>query len=291
MIGTSADGIVPHDWPNARHSRIITVNRIAWHVQTFGIGPPLLLIHGAGGSTHSWADVANFLSSQFQVVSLDLPGQGFSVSRHRGRFGLDAMSIDIAALLAQLDMHPVALIGHSAGAVIAHHLVSRLDNTPSVVSLNGAFDPFPGLAGLIFPTMARALSLAPFVPQAIARTLGSSQRVQGILSTTGSRITPEMLRCYTILVQRENHLAGTLGMMSTWDLDELYIRASALTQHQLFIVGDRDTTVSPETSRRFARRFANAQFRSLLALGHLAQEEAPERIATEVTDWLVERIN
>ena len=43
------------DWPNREASRFLRAEGIEWHVQIAGSGPDLLLLHGAGAATHSWA--------------------------------------------------------------------------------------------------------------------------------------------------------------------------------------------------------------------------------------------
>ena len=45
-----------------------------WHVQVLGEGPTVLLLHGAGGATHSWRGLAPLLATDHRVVMLDLPG-------------------------------------------------------------------------------------------------------------------------------------------------------------------------------------------------------------------------
>ncbi len=87
---------VPPDWPHAAHSRQVR-DVHDWHVQVMGEGPEILLIHGAGGATHSWRDVAPILAGTHRTIALDLPGQGFTRRGARGREGLDLVAADIAA--------------------------------------------------------------------------------------------------------------------------------------------------------------------------------------------------
>ena len=41
-------------------------------------GPPLLLIHGLGGSVRSWDSILPMLASEREVILVDLPGHGGS---------------------------------------------------------------------------------------------------------------------------------------------------------------------------------------------------------------------
>ena len=50
------------DWPNRTASRFVSAAGIVWHVQVAGEGPALLLLHGTGAATHSWAGVLPLLA-------------------------------------------------------------------------------------------------------------------------------------------------------------------------------------------------------------------------------------
>ncbi|MBF0505022.1 MAG: alpha/beta fold hydrolase, partial [Candidatus Omnitrophica bacterium] len=49
-----------------------------WCVEAAGEGETVLMIHGFGGSGSFWQAQKEFLRTDFQVVTLDLPGHGKS---------------------------------------------------------------------------------------------------------------------------------------------------------------------------------------------------------------------
>ena len=49
-----------------------------WHVEIFGTGEAIVMIHGLGASGRFWQAQKDFLHTDFQVVTLDLPGHGKS---------------------------------------------------------------------------------------------------------------------------------------------------------------------------------------------------------------------
>ena len=91
---------LPADWPHRDLSRHIACKPHLWHMQEMGAGPLVLLLHGAGGATHSWRHLMPLLAADYRVVAIDLPGQGFTRLGARGRCGLDPMATDIARLCA-----------------------------------------------------------------------------------------------------------------------------------------------------------------------------------------------
>ena len=137
-----------HDWPNRDASRFVHAAGMRWHVQVMGQGPPLLLLHGTGASTHSYGALAPLLARDFTVVIPDLPGHGFTQAPPREFLSLPGMSRAVSALLRELRLPPEVAVGHSAGAaVIIHMTIARLIAPRAIVSLNGALLPLVRLGG------------------------------------------------------------------------------------------------------------------------------------------------
>lgn len=275
---------VPPDWPMRAASRAVHVRPHLWHVQGMGQGPLVLLLHGAGASTHSWRALAPLLAPRFTLVMPDLPGQGFTRQGNRQRLGLDAMAEDLAALLADQGWVPYGIVGHSAGAALALRLTECLTTKPAgVVGINAALGNFEGVPGVVFPILARLLALNPLVPPVFARLAGGEAQVGRLLSATGSRIDPEGRLLYRRLVSDPAHVDGTLAMMAQWQLDGLIARLPAIATPTLFLTGGNDRAVPPSCSRDAAARMPQARVEEFAGLGHLIHEEAAPVIAAAVT--------
>jgi magnesium chelatase accessory protein len=279
----------PAHWPNRAHARHIRTRPHDWWVIDSGTGPTILLLHGAGGSGHSFAPLLPYLSPHYRCIVPDLPGQGFTRAGARGRFGLDPTADDLASLCDLNHWHPTAIIGHSAGAAIALRL-SELISIQAVIGINAALGTFEGLAGTLFPMLARGFAAIPFLPNVIARTWGNATRVNGLLDGTGSQLGPEARAQYLTLVQSPAHIDGALGMMSQWNLTPLVSRLHTNPTPTLLITGARDSTVPPRISRDVAARMPAAQYVEVPALGHLAHEEAPEGCANLILSYLTQNI-
>ena len=273
------------DWPLADHSRVIDVKPHRWHVQEMGQGPTALLLHGAGGSTHSWAGLLPLLAREYHAVAVDLPGQGFTRAGTKLRLGLPKMSMDLEALLGDQGWQPELIIGHSAGGALALHLSNNLEHQACVVGVNAALAPFDGPAGWLFPMMAKMLALNPFTSVAFTAGGSAMTRARGLIRTTGSKIPDESLRCYARLFSDRGHVDSTLQMMAQWDVEKIAERMETFETPTLLIAGSNDLTVSPDVSRRAAERMISATFMELEGLGHLAHEEDPDLIAQTISDW------
>jgi magnesium chelatase accessory protein len=275
----------PDGWPYRAHGRHIRTRPHDWWVVEVGSGPTLLLLHGAGGSGHSFAPLLPFLTPHYRCIVPDLPGQGFTRVGARGRFGLDPTADDLATLCDLNGFQPAAIIGHSAGAAVALRL-SELIPIQAVVGINAALGTFDGLAGTLFPMLARGFASIPFLPSVIARTWGNAARVDGLLDGTGSKLGAEARGQYLTLVRMPSHIDGALGMMSQWNLTPMVSRLSGNATPTLLLTGSNDRTVPPRISRDVAGRMPAAVYEELAGLGHLVQEEAPEAVARVALPWL-----
>ena len=277
---------IPADWPNRAASRHILSAPHLWHVQVLGQGPDLLLIHGAGGATHSWRHMISALTSRFRVILVDLPGQGFTVLGARDRCGLEPISRDLSALIAAQGWDPIAVVGHSAGAAIALRLAEQ-HPLRAVVGLNAALGEFDGIAGWLFPAMAKLLAATPFVAQVFSGIFATPAKTEKLITSTGSTLDPAGLAQYLTLLRRAAHVDATLAMMAQWRLGELLARLPVITTPCLFITSSNDRAVPSETSQRAAARMPAAEWQDIPGFGHLLHEEAADRVTPLILAFLI----
>ena len=271
------------DWPHRNASRLVEAGRMRFHVQILGAGPPLLMLHGTGASTHSFRDLARPLAERFTVVMVDLPGHGFSSHPHGEVPSMAVMSRLIGALLQKLEIVPVFAVGHSAGAAVLVRMALDGRIAPQrIMSLNGALLPFPGLAAQLFPQLAKIVFLNPLAPRFFSWRARTGSAVARLMESTGSHISPEGLAYYERLLARSSHVAGALNMMANWDLESLRRDLPKLNVPLTLMVGTRDRAIPPEVSHRVARMVANAEIVTQPGLGHLAHEEAPQKVAMAI---------
>ncbi len=100
-----------------------------------GKGPvTLVFIHGWCLNRSYWAGQVADFKSHYRVITLDLPGFGAS-GKNRKNWSVEAYASDITALLTQLNLHEVILIGHSTSGPVA--LEAALQNKSRVIGLVG----------------------------------------------------------------------------------------------------------------------------------------------------------
>ena len=278
------------NWPLHEASRFVEAGGVHFHVQVtgqpVGAAPVILLVHGTGASTHSWARLAPVLGERFAIVMLDLPGHAFTSTPPDGNgLSLPGMSASLSALMKQMSLSPSLAVGHSAGAAILMRMVLDGGIAPKLlISLNGALLPLQGFAGQFFSPLAKLVVLNPFTPRLFAWRANDRGAVERVLRGTGSQLDDAGVDLYRRLFRTPAHVSGTLGMMARWDLEPLKRDMPRLKTPLLLVACGADQAIAPDTAFKVRDLVPGATVEYLRGLGHLAHEEQPEAFAKLMTD-------
>lgn len=277
------------DWPNREYSRFVEAAGMRWHVQMMGSGPPLLLLHGTGASTHSFGALAPLLARDFSVCMPDLPGHGFTQTPPREFLSLPGMARSIVVLLRELAFSPELCVGHSAGAAVAIQMtLGRMITPRAIVALNGALLPFGGLAGSLFAPLAKLLFRFPLVTNIFARRAQDPDAVRRLVEQTGSVLDEQGIEYYRRLASSPRHVEAALGMMANWDLHRFVEQIGRLKVPLTLVVGSRDHTIPPPQADRVKALLPQSRIVTLDRLGHLAHEERPKECAAVIRNAAIE---
>jgi len=171
-----------HPWASINWSAYVhqarPFGRVVRYVD-YGEGPPLLLIHGMGGSWQSWLANIPSLGEQYRVIAVDLSGFGGSDPLPSGAV-FNGYADVLECLLDELGISSVAVFGHSLGGLVALSVAARSPERVScavLVSGGGAELSRVRLAGIqaAFWIMKHLLTLP-----GVSRWLGRS-RITGAL--------------------------------------------------------------------------------------------------------------
>lgn len=280
------------DWPHREASRFVEAGGLRWHVQRFsrdpiaasvGAAPLALLLHGTGASSHSWHPMLAWLRPHFNVLLVDLPGHAFTDMASPWQASLPGMSQAVALVLDALSLRPDIVIGHSAGAALGARMCLDAHIAPQIlISINGAFLPLGGLAGVLFPPVARLMAALPFAPGFVARRATDRGAIERLVSGTGSALDATGTALYAKLVSNPGHVEGALAMMAAWDVKPLLRDLPRLQTPLALIAADKDLAVPPSQAdqvRALLPELSRVTLTRLPGLGHLAHEEQPETVA------------
>ncbi|WP_405797990.1 alpha/beta fold hydrolase [Streptomyces sp. NBC_01506] len=87
--------------------------------------PGVLLLHGLMGRASHWKSTARWLSGRHRAVALDQRGHGRSDKPSTAAYTREAYVSDAEAVIEQLGLAPVTLVGHAMGALTAWQLAAK----------------------------------------------------------------------------------------------------------------------------------------------------------------------
>jgi pimeloyl-ACP methyl ester carboxylesterase len=96
----------------------VTANGIRQHFVEAGEGAPVVLLHGFPETHHAWRHQIPVLAQQYRVIAPDLRGYG-ETDKPASGYDKRTMANDLRALLRELSIERVALVGHDRGARVA----------------------------------------------------------------------------------------------------------------------------------------------------------------------------
>jgi pimeloyl-ACP methyl ester carboxylesterase len=269
-----------------------------------------LYVHGLGGASTNWTDLAALLAVRFDGWALDLPGFGRSQPPPRGRYSIRGhvrAVIDvlehIAAQPGEAAGRPVHLLGNSLGGLVSLLVASRRPDLVATLTLVSPAMPVYRVP----PAFSRALLLLllPGIPSLAARRMGvitpeESVRAMIRMCFGEPRKVPQERIEQAVQEMRERSEQPWAGHALTRSMRGLitsYLRvgvanawraAGALQSPTLVLWGARDKLVDPAMAPRLASVVPDARLVVLEGVGHVAMLEAPEATARAVLGMVEE---
>ncbi|CAN5896392.1 hypothetical protein BH23ACT5_BH23ACT5_07680 [soil metagenome] len=292
-------------WPtlgamyHAASSRYVDDGLGPVHVVDFGgEGPPLVFVHGLGGSHANWMPVAPEVKAPMKLSAIDLPG--FGLTPPLGRSG------SIQASRRVLDAHlrsfgePVLVVANSFGAAVAMHQAATAPDTVRGMVLISPVVPF---SGTIDPLVAGLFSLY-FVPGLATLALAGRRRVQSpaeiarmtldLCTARMSTLEPEVVDLHIDVARRRLGFEGVDAAFAQAARSLLPIlagrgafrrRLAAITAPTMVVQGREDRLVPLESVLGIGSLRPDWRIEILEGVGHLAMLEVPVRVAQLIDEW------
>ena len=249
------------------------------HIETYGKGQILVLIHGWAMHSGVWRDFAKQLGRYCQVICVDLPGHGRSESIEP--YSLNRIS---EALIKVLPIEPFNLLGWSLGATVAMDMAERFpERVKSLIVLAGnphfvQKQDWPGVKSETLDAFAELLKTD--VQQTLIRFL--ALQVNGL-----AHGKPLLQQLKKALMEAPSPTQQTLqsGLDILKNTDK---RAFMVSKHLPVnvILGDKDTLVPTDSAIALQRLNPNIQYHILEAAGHAPFLSHPEQLISKVIAML-----
>ncbi|SNS02621.1 Pimeloyl-ACP methyl ester carboxylesterase [Geodermatophilus pulveris] len=305
-------GTLPPPWPGEQvpvRGGAVFVRRTPWAGPVDGgaAGAPrerALYVHGLGGASTNWTDLAALLAVRVDGWSLDLPGFGRSRPPARSSYSVRGhvrAVVDVlervAAEPGEAAGRPVHLLGNSLGGLVSLAVAARRPDLVATLTLVSPAMPVRRVPRALSRTLL--LLLLPGVPALAERRLSGvtpEQQVRGMVQACFGdprRVPRERLeQALEEARERAGQPWATRALTrSMRGLITSYLRvgpgsawrlARSLRPPTLVVWGDRDRLVDPALAPRLAAAVPGARLLVLPGVGHVAMLEAAEPVARAV---------
>jgi pimeloyl-ACP methyl ester carboxylesterase len=251
-----------------------------------GEGPPLVLVHGLGGSASNWTELAPLLLPGRRILVPDLPGHGGS-SALPGVSGLEPFADRVADVAEREGMLPATVVGHSLGGMVVLRLaLRRPDAVQALVLASAAGLSIGSIWGrelLSIFTTVRPGRLAARYRSLVSRSPLLRRLVFGFVSVAD----PVGLTDNAV----EGFLAGQLlhtDIDSAWQAlrrDDPRQELETLRSPVLVLWGAEDAELPLDDAFEYTRRL-RARLRVIAGCGHLLIGERPDACGDAIETFL-----
>lgn len=283
-------------------SRYADLDGPVHYVDFGGDGPPVVLVHGLGGSHLNWCLLAPRLVDRFRVLAVDLAGFGLTHPEGRATT-VPANARLLERFLAEVVGEPVVLVGNSMGGMISILQAARRPASVTALALLDPAVPLP-LGVRLDPQVAAAFAMyaVPGLGQwflaksrAGVSTRRQVKRVLNLVCANAKLVPEEMVLASVSLLERraevpgldEAFLTAARSVVWTGATSRRYYTAMSRVRAPVYLmVGEKDRLVPWAAARAVARRNPSWRFEVLEGVGHVPQLEAPELVAERIVKWL-----
>lgn len=267
--------------------RFVEVRGQAVHVEQWGSGEPLVLLHGFGGSTYSWRRVGPELGRGYRVVAVDLNGFGWTQRpKEKEAYTLQGQSNLVLGVLDALGLERVHLAGHSYGGGLALWLAAHRPNRiASLILVDSTLPSYSTSRRRSWAALRPAVSL-------LLRTvlLRKAFIRRGLERSVYDRrmITDEWVNAYLVRLKVEGATYAYRGLTAPVQGPPPKVELEGIRQPTLIVWGLQDALLASAYGSRAAEKIPRATFVGIDRCGHLPMEERPEEFLAAVRAFLAQ---
>lgn len=266
----------------------VTIDGVRTHYVVSGSGPPLLLVHGWGGSWITYRRNIDALALDHRVYAVDLPGNGASEFPEGRDFSAETGGEFVSRFIEEVVGEPAALAGVSAGGLLCALAADRRPDLVSHLILISSAGLGRGVSWSL--RLVTFPGLDPFIGQP---TPGSVRLSLSQQLYDQSLVTDELVEA--LCEDRRapgNRLALLLGLRRNVSIFGVkrwrrHFRAvSRLAMPVLIVWGKQDKLIPVRHAYRGLRAIAGARLQVFDRCGHLPPYEQPQEFNRAVRDFL-----
>lgn len=263
---------------------LIEVAGLTLHVRDSGPkdAPPIILLHGFGASLHTWEPWARLLSDRYRVIRFDFPGAGLSPADPTGDYSDQRSMQLLAALMDRMGVARATLVGNSMGGRIAWSFAARRpERVDRLVLISPDGFASPGFEYLKKTQVPASVKLMRYIlPKPLLRmSLAPAYADPHVL-------TDELTDRYYELMLAPGARAAMIERMQQVVLSDPRPWLARISAPTLLLWGEQDRMIPFSNAADYLKGIPNVTLVALPGVGHLPQEEIPERSAAALRAFL-----
>ncbi|MGH4024728.1 MAG: alpha/beta fold hydrolase [Pseudonocardiaceae bacterium] len=260
---------------------------------------PVVYLHGLGGSSTNFTDLAGLVASEFSGMALDLPGFGLSPPPPGFDYAPDSHAEVTAAFLTELCPEPVHLVGNSMGGAVALLIAARHPQLVRTLTLLAPAMPDLRIDPRRVSDPRIALTVLPVVGSRIRRLLAGTpveERTERIVrlcfadpsAVSAARRAAAVVELAAWAAQEwAGHAldGSTEQLVRSWLVPasrSLWRVAAEVRAPALVVWGAADRVVSVRKAPRTAVALPRGRLFVLPRTGHVPQIERPRSVARAI---------
>lgn len=270
------------------HTVLVHDQRIAY--LDVGTGPPVILIHGFGGSMWQWEQQQHTLSQHFRILTLDLPGAGLS-DKPEIDYRPDQMLDFFVGFMDAVKIQQATLVGNSMGAGLAIGMaLAHPTRVAKLVLIDGL--PQHVMEKLTSPSVRRALeTTAPSWLVSFGNMLFGGLMIESVLKEIvhdPALLTPAVIERSNRNRQRPGLIKPIMTVRENLPLWEsgFATRVGEITHPTLVIWGEEDRVFPIAVGEELHQTIKGSRFIRIPKAGHIPQWERPDLVNQELITFI-----
>ena len=268
----------------ATAQNFVTLDGLDVHFKDTGPrdAPVLLLLHGFGSSLQTWDIWSSKLEEHYRVIRLDLPGFGLTGPSPVHDYSEQNDVSTLSHFVDKLGLSSFSLMGHSMGGKMAWGLAALMpervealvlmapDGYPQIKDIGKKPYQMPAIMGVMkfcLPKILVRKSIEPAFFDASVLSESLVDRYYDMLRAPGVRAA---------ILDRANQTIYT----------DPVPRLKKITAPTLLIWGEADQMIPSSNAKSYSEVLSKSLTVLLPRLGHLLQEEQPEKALEKVVEFL-----
>jgi len=255
-----------------------------------GIGDPVVLLHGLGGTSETWRQTIDCLGGSLLTLAIDLAGHGRSARDH-GDYSITANAVLVRGVLDQLGIDRALIVGHSygGGVALAEAVIfpEKVAGLALVASGGLGNEAAPILRAMSLPFVGELASLAihPWLVSKIDATFDRLSSL-GFREPTELRQIRQTLRSLSDVAARGSFLDTLRGVINVQGQQvNAAERLDLVGDIPVLVVwGDRDPMLPISHADVVTDALPHARVEIFKGAGHFPHAQDPGRFADLLID-------